>query len=135
MKKCLSAALTALFLAGCAHTSTLDWTPPVSGQKSSEGNPVVANMVAVNNGMFLFNCIPLWSGHPTSPNRQEYKIGQNKLTRATMRRQLECFLDQLKADRVEDVKMSEHSSGMMGLWIIWKRSLRGEAVAVKVEKQ
>ena len=125
----------ALVFSGCAHTSTLTWEAPVAGQKSSEGNPVVWNLSAVNNGMFLFYFIPLWSGHPTSPNRHDYKIGQNKLTRANMRRQLECLLKPLEADRVEDVKISESSSGAMGLWIIWKRSVKGEGVAVKVQKR
>ncbi len=134
MKKSLFAVITALCLAGCAHTSTLSWEPPVEGQKSSEGNPVVWNMTATNNGMFLFNFIPLWSGHPTSPNRFDYKLGQNRLTRANMRRLLECKLEPLKADRIEDVKITESASGMAGLWIIWKRSVRGEGVAVKVKK-
>ena len=134
MKRYLSVALMALFLAGCAHTSTLSWEPPVPGQKSSEGNPVVWNMSAENNGMFLFYYFPIWSGHPTSPNRFDYKLCQNKLTRANMRRLLECKLEPLKADRVEDVKITESSSGMAGLWIIWKRSVRGEGVAVKVKK-
>ena len=126
---CLAAA--ALLLAGCAQTSTLTWTKPVPGQLSSSGAPVLWNLTAVNNGMYLFYWIPLWCGYNTRPNRHDYELGKHLLTEPEMRRMLDCYLLQLKADRVEDVEYAETSSGALGLWFIWKRSMRARGVAVK----
>jgi len=134
MKKFWFAAVAAAVCAGCAHTSTLKWTPGEPGQKSSSGNPVLWNLVAVNNGMFLFNCIPLWTGYSTRPNRHDYEILKNRMTVPETRRQLDDKLKLLGADRVEDWRIEETSSGAIGLWIVWKRSVRATGVAVKVKK-
>lgn len=133
MKKSFLAAI-ALLLAGCAQTSTLHWTAPVPGQRSRSGTPVLWNLTAVNNGMYLFYFIPLWCGYNTRPNRHDYELGKHLLTEPEMRRMLDCHLQELKADRVEDVEFAESSSGALGLWIIWKRSMRATGVAVKAAK-
>ena len=134
MKNVIFAAAAALMLAGCAETSTLAWTKAEPGQLSKSGNRVLWNLSAVNNVMFLFNCIPLWTGYSTRPNRHDYELGKHLLTEPEMRRMLDCYLRELKADRVEDVEFSESSSGALGLWIIWKRSMRATGVAVKAAK-
>ncbi|MCI5778496.1 MAG: hypothetical protein MR051_01530 [Lentisphaeria bacterium] len=133
MKKSYLAAV-ALLLAGCAQTSTLQWTAPVPGQQSRSGAPVLWNLTAVNNGMYLFYFIPVWCGYNTRPNRHDYELGKHLLTEPEMRRMLDCHLQELKADRVEDVEFTESSSGALGLWIIWKRSMRATGVAVKAAK-
>ena len=135
MKKWMLLLLPILLVAvGCSHTSTLKWTPALPGQVSASGKAVKWNLVAENKGMYLFYFIPLWNGYPTRPNRHDYEIGKHLLSRPHMRRMLDCKLDKLEADHVEDVKISEKSSGMLGLWIIWMRSMRAEGVAVTLGK-
>ena len=132
MKLWFFGALLVLFCAGCAHTSTLEWQEPAANQLSSRGNPVVQNVTAVNRGMYLFNLIPLWSGYPTRPNRHEYKVFQDTLDRANMRRMMDVHLDKWGADRVEDVEIKTSSSGAFSLWIIWRRTMTATGVAVKI---
>lgn len=132
MKNIFWCILLAAAVSGCAHTSTLEWEKAAPEQVSSEGNKVLWNLTAVNRGMFLFNCIPLWTGYPTRPNRHEYKLGQNMLTRAQMRRMMDVHLDKWQADRVEDVEISSSSSGAFSLWIVWRRTMIANGVAVKV---
>ena len=131
MKRVLFAAMTLLLAAGCAHTSTLEWTPGEPGQVTSSGKKVMWNLTGVNNGMYLFNCIPLWSGYSTRPNRHDYELFQDLLTVSEMRKLLDDKLKELGADAVEDIKISESSSGAAGLWIVWKRTMRATGAAVK----
>lgn len=132
MKNLFAGIAILLLAAGCAHTSTLDWEKAAPGQRSSQGNPVVYKLSATNRGMFLFNCIPLWSGNVYGPNRHEYRLLQNTLSRPAMREMLDKNLKQMGADRVEDVEISTSSSGAFSLWIVWRRNMSAEAVAVKV---
>ena len=132
MKKIFYGMLLLILASGCAHTSTLDWSKPFPEQRSSSGKPVVWNIHAVNRGMYLFNLIPLWSGYETRPNRHEYKIGQDMLTRPAMRRMMDVHLDKWDADKVEDIQISESSSGAFSLWIVWRRTMTATGVAVKV---
>lgn len=129
---CLLGALLIIGCAGCSHTSSLSWEAPAPGQRSSSGNEVLWNLTAVNRGMYLFNLIPLWSGYETRPNRHEYKIGQDMLTRPAMRRMMDVHLDKWDADKVEDIEISESSSGAFSLWIVWRRTMTATGVAVKV---
>lgn len=131
MKKIFYGMLLLILASGCAHTSTLDWSKPFPEQRSSSGKPVVWNIHAVNRGMYLFNVIPLWSGYPTRPNRHEYKLCQDTLNRAQMRRMLVHHLDKLGADRIEDVEINSSSSGAFSLWLIWRRTMEARGVAVK----
>lgn len=132
MKHIFASALLLLFAVGCAHTSTLDWEKPYPGQRSSTGNPVVYNLKAVNRGMFLFNCIPLWSGDAGSPNQHEYDLLMDTVTRPKVRKMMELHLKKMGADKVEDLKFSTSSAGAFSLWIIWRRTAIAEGVAVKV---
>ena len=134
MKKAWLFAAVALICAGCAHTSTLEWEKGYPGQISSKGNPVVWNLAAVNRGMYLFNVLPLWSGYPTRPNRHEYELFRDTLTRAQMRRMMDVHMDKWDADVVEDVEISESSAGAFSLWIVWRRTMRATGVAVKTKK-
>ncbi|MBE6356288.1 MAG: hypothetical protein E7058_04145 [Lentisphaerae bacterium] len=133
MKHFIAAFAAMLLLAaGCAHTSTLEWEKAAPGRVSSKGNPVVYDMRATNRGMYLFNCIPLWSGNMSGPNRHEYRLLQNKLTRADMRRMFEVHREKMGFDHVEDVEIKSSSSGAFSLWIVWRRNMSATAVAVKM---
>lgn len=135
MRKFFAGAALILLAAGCAQTSTLDWSKPFPDQKSSGGNPVMWNVSATNRGMYLFNLIPLWSGYPTRPNRHEYKIGRDTLNRAQMRRMLELNLHRWEADRIEDVEVTSSSSGAFTLWLVWRRTMQARGVAVKIQPE
>ena len=131
MKKILAAVAVLVWTAGCQHTSTLTWTPGEPGQVTASGKKVKWNLTGVNNGMYLFNCIPLWCGYPTRPNRHDYELFQHLLTVPEMRKLLDDKLKELGADAVEDIKITETSSGAAGLWIVWKRSMRATGYAVE----
>lgn len=126
----LFCAAAAVMLAGCVQTSTVTWSPAIPGQKSSDGHKAVWNLHARNCGLYLFYYIPIWSGKVTRPNRGDYEIFKDNVNEWGMYRLLDSRLAMLDASRVEDVKFKSHSSGMLGLWIFWKRSMIADAVAV-----
>ena len=122
------ALLLSLFT-GCV-TSTIRHDKPVAEQVSSSGKRVIANLEAANNGVFLFYYIPLWTGAPGRPNRMDWDPFVNQLGDKYMYRMLDGYSKRLKADAVEDVRLSESSTGMLGLWIFWRRTRSASAVAV-----
>ncbi len=117
-----------VFLVDGCTTSTLEQSAPVPGQVSRSGRPVIANLKASNNGVFLFYYIPLWSGEFNRPNRQDYELFEDQIKPKFIRRMFDARCAKLKGTAVEDVKISTSSSGAMALWIFWKRSISGEAV-------
>ena len=123
-------AAALLTATGCV-TSTVERMDPVPDQTSGSGRRVIANLKAVNNGVFLFYYIPIWTGAPGSPNRRDWDLFENKLRDKHMHRMLNNYAAKLKADGVEDVQLSESSTGMLGLWIFWRRTRTATAVAVE----
>lgn len=123
----LAAAM--LIAAGC-NTSEVFMQPAVPGQTGSDGTKAVANLEASNWGLFLFYWIPLWSGNPSFPNRRDYAMFDNRVQERFMEKMLRTRAQQLKADRIEDLKIRESSTGFFSLWILWRRSMRATAVAV-----
>lgn len=132
MKKFVLAcgAVLVLATAGCMKTSTLSWSPALPEQRSKDGLPVVWNVKARNCGLYLFYFIPIWSGKVTRPNRCDYELFRHNVNEWDMYRLLDSRLKQLDAQRVEDVAIKTHSSGLLGLWIFWMRSITAEGVAV-----
>ena len=131
--KLLSAVLLLSLLCGCA-TSTMSWRQGEAKQLSSNGREVLYNLRGMNSGLFLFYCIPLWSGTPGKPNRHEYVTFENRVKPGDIHRMFESRLPQMKADLIEDVVTQESSVGWWSLGILWKRTVRGSAVAVKDAK-
>jgi len=131
MPALLAAALLAV--TGCS-TSVMTMQPPVPGQTSTTGRTVVMNLKAENRGLYLFNCIPLISGNPWRPNREDYYVFQDRLEEKYMDAMLRCRAERLKADDVEDMKIEEHSTGFFSLWTVWRRSMTATAVAVEKKK-
>ena len=127
----ISALIAVLFVSGCVKTSTLEWQPAEVGSVSSSGKPAAYYLTARNCGVYLFNVVPVWSGKVTRPNRKDYELFQDMVNYWDMRRLLDCEIHRLGAVAVEDIKMSSHSSGMLGLWIFWKKSMIATGVAVK----
>ena len=130
MATALLAALVILGLAGC-NTSTVTMLPPAEGQTASSGAKAAANLEGENWGIFLFYWIPLWSGHPGSPNRREYVVFGNRVKGKYMDMMLRQRAKQMKAETIEDLKVRESSTGVFSLWILWRRSISATAVAVE----
>ena len=130
-KAVMTVALAApiLITAGC-NTSVVTMLPPAEGQTSSSGERVVANLEGSNWGIFLFYYIPLWSGNPNRPNRRDYVTCRNRIENKYTDMMLKGWAKQLKAE-VEDVEITESSTGFFSLWILWRRSQHATAVAVK----
>lgn len=133
MRKCfVMSVLAAAVLAGSTgcNTSVVKSLPPVEGQTSSAGSRVVANLEGSNWGLFLFYYIPLWSGNPNRPNRRDYITFRNRIENKYTAGMLRGWAGQMKAD-VEDIQISDSSTGLFSLWILWRRSQTATAVAVK----
>ncbi|MBO5792430.1 MAG: hypothetical protein J6S54_08155 [Lentisphaeria bacterium] len=132
MKKNLFAVIISVLIlgSGCA-TSTLKWIPAQPGEKSSSGNKVVWDLEAVNNGIYLFYCIPIVCGHTWRPNRFDYQFFLHWINEKHALRLLNCRNKALKVDDVEDVAVVYKSNGWPGLGIIWSRSFMARGKAVK----
>ena len=134
MKKKLFLLLPLLLLTGCA-TSVCRHYAAAPGQVDSSGEAVVAELKGQNYGYFLFYGIPLWSGTAHRPNEKEWDLWKNQVRERDLRRMFARRAEQLKADEVDDVKISQKSSGFWSLWIIWRRSVTGTCVAVKEQRR
>ena len=132
-----AAALLAVLLmlpAGCV-TSTFRMTDPEPGQLSSEGHAIKKVLHGMNTGVYLFYWIPLWSGSPRHPNRHDYDLFMHQVDWKAMRRMFDKANRKLKGDGIEDFSCRESSSGAYGLWIVWKRAVRAEALCVSYRKK
>ena len=124
------ALAAAILMTAGGNTSVVTMLPPAEGQTSSSGERVVANLEGSNWGIFLFYYIPLWSGNPNRPNRRDYVTCRNRIENKYTDMMLKGWAKQLKAE-VEDVEITESSTGFFSLWILWRRSQHATAVAVK----
>ena len=122
-----------LALTGCV-TSTVRHIKAQPGEISSSGRRAVAHLEGMNSGVYLFYYIPIYSGKPGYPNRREYDTFRNNLEPKHMKIMLNKYASRLKADAVEDLKITSASSGIWTLGILWKRSIHGTATAVKTKK-
>lgn len=130
----LCAAILLLTCSGCT-TSTLKWRAPAPGEKSSSGSAVVWNLEAVNNGVYLFYYLPVFSGSSSRPNRGDYKFFRHRINERHALRLLQVNLKKLKADSLEDVTVSYNSNGWIGLGIFWSRSFNAQGKAVKKNRK
>ncbi|MBR7103806.1 MAG: hypothetical protein IKC65_02585 [Lentisphaeria bacterium] len=129
MKKKLFLLLPLLLLTGCA-TSVCRHYAAAPGQVDSSGEAVVAELKGQNYGYFLFYGIPLWCGHGYRANEGEWDLWRNMVRPRDMRGMLSLRARHLGASGISDVKITERSSGFWSLWIIWRRSVEGQAFAV-----
>jgi hypothetical protein len=132
---CMTAAVLLLAgSAGCA-TSSLKWRAARPGEKSSTGKEVLWDLEAVNNGVYLFYCIPIVCGHTKRPNRWDYQFFLHWINEKHALRLLNSRLKPLKADAVEDVSVVYRSNGWIGLGIFWSRSFMARGKAVKKSRK
>lgn len=131
-----AAALAALFLAGCVGgTSRVEYTPAYERQVSSDGFPVTANFTARNRGVYLFGCVPIWSGKPTSPNMRHYRMFHDYVSEGYNVAMIEEKLKDVQANDIRDVKSQISSAGWFSLWLVWTRTAQTRAVSVRLPKE
>lgn len=123
--------LTAFFIAGCVNTSMVEYHKPQPGEKSSSGREVVSHLEVYNTGVYLFNCLPVWSGSVYDPNVRRYRLFEDQINEWGVRRLLDTGAGKCGADRVDDIEFTSDAQGAFSLWILWRRTVRGHGVAVK----
>lgn len=132
MKK-TSLLLSALFLAcfgsGCV-TSTLKYIPAEPGSVSKSGAPVNYVIEGMNSGVYLFYCIPLWTGNPRRPNQRDYDLFRHRINDKAIYRMFDVAAKRMRSARYEDAVVTQRSTGVWTLFIVWKRSVHGRAVLI-----
>ena len=133
MKRISLLSAAALLLAFCGSgcvTSTLKYTPADPGTKSSNGSPVSYVVEGMNSGVYLFYCIPLWTGNPRNPNQRDYDLFRHRIDDKAIYRMFDVAAQRMHSARYEDAVITHRSSGVWTLWIVWKRSVHGRALLV-----
>ncbi len=134
MKKLLVLLPALLLLSGCfGGTSKVEILPPHDGQVTADGLPVTANIRSFNRGMYLFNWLPIWSGRPDLPNQRRYRTFRNYVKEGYNVIMMEQAVSKrVKSAELRDIHSEYHTSGMWSLWILWNRTLKTSAAAVKI---
>lgn len=125
----LASALLLPLCFGCV-TSTLKITPAAPGRVSRSGKPVEYSLEGMNTGVYLFYCIPLWTGNPRYPNQRDYDVLRHRIDDKAIYRMFDAANARRRTGGVEDVTVVSHSSGIWSLGILWKRSVHGRGVLV-----
>ena len=142
MKKSFSASLSGIFfvifvclcaavLSGCCHAQV--FTEPVPADtKAPAGKQAVAYGSARNNGYYLFNKYPLYTGHTYNPNRKDYHTFHDDIKpQVNAAMLLRTMKQQYKAEELADVEHWETNYGYFSLWIIWRKTITTTAIGVK----
>ena len=130
MKKCLFLLCLILLCSGCT-TSVCRHYKVAPESLSSSGRIAVAGIRGQNTGCYLFNFIPVWSGKPHRPNEKKWSMWRDYVRKRDIRKMFAVRARQLGADDIEDFSVTEESSGLWSLRIIWTRTISGQCVAVK----
>ena len=125
-------AAAAIILNGCCHVQV--HTEPVT----TPDNPVPSEYQVVsygkvnNSGYYLFNVLPIYTGHPGHPNRKDYRAFNDDIRPQVNAAILMSEMQRLyKAEKLADVEHQESSWGYFSLWILWRKNITTTAVGVK----
>ena len=110
-----------LSLTGCVGSTSLYRVEAVPADyPAMENRKVVGVVYAENRGAFLFNCIPLWSGHPTFVNRRDHRTFRNYLKPGYTEMTLEIARKNTPgAQMVSGAETSRYHSAAFSLWTVW----------------
>lgn len=142
MKKYLKRQISALLIAGtaaivlsaCSHSQV--FTEPLDANTPAPaGMQAVAYGRAQNSGYYLFNVLPLHTGHPYHPNRKDYRAWHDdikpEVNAGTLLYSMKSLYD---AEELADVEHQESSWGYFSLWILWRKTITTTAVGLKTIK-
>ena len=139
MKKYLKKQISALFIAGtaaiilsgCSHSQV--FTEPLpANTPAPKDMQAVAYGRAQNSGYYLFNVIPLHTGHPYHPNRKDYRAWNDDITPEVNAGMLLYSMKRLYgAEELASVEHQESSWGYFSLWIIWRKTISTTATGLK----
>lgn len=128
---CLFAVSIAVFTAGCNHVQVATQPFPANAKEQNGFKPL-AYGTARNCGYYLFNVIPLHTGHPRHPNRKQYHAFHDDIRPAVNANILQNEMRRLyKADQLVNVKHTESSWGYFSLWLVWRKAITTTAIGVK----
>ena len=127
----LAAVISAALFAGCSHSQV--FTEPLSANTPAPaGMQAVAYGRAQNSGYYLFNVIPLHTGHPYHPNRKDYRAWNDDITPEVNAGMLLYSMKRLyDAEKLVDVEHQESSWGYFSLWIVWRKTISTTATGLK----
>lgn len=136
MKKLFLALILAsglTFLTGCI-TSTVQ--PTVRYRQnhpvSASGKRVIADIEATNYASFLFGFIPIVGGSHTLPNAWQYHMWTNTVTNRKTKYMMNWYAKRvMKADGIENVKITHETIGWPTLWIVTWRKIHATAQVVE----
>ena len=128
------AGIAAVVFAGCCHSQV--FTEPLSvNTPAAKGMQAVAYGSAQNSGYYLFNVIPLYTGHPYHPNKKDYRAWHDDIKPEVNAGMLLYSMKTLyDADKLADVVHQESSWGYFSLWIVWRKTIYTTATGLKVVK-
>ncbi len=133
MKKLLLPLLTAVMLTGCI-TSTVEPTreyKPMS-KFSEKGNMVVADISGTNYTSYLFGLFPIVGGRWTFPNAWQYNMWENTVSPRKTRFMMNWYATKvMKADGIENLKITTDTIGWPTLWIVSWRIVHASAQVIK----
>ena len=127
----LFAGTAAVMLSACSHSQV--FTEPLEANTPAPGGmQAVAYGRAQNSGYYLFNVIPLHTGHPYHPNRKDYRAWHDDITPEVNAGMLLYSMKRLyDAEKLIDVEHQESSWGYLSLWIIWRKTISTTATGLK----
>ena len=128
------AVLAAIIFNGCCHSQV--FTEKLSAATPAPaGKQAVAYGRAQNSGYYLFNVLPIYTGHPYHPNRKDYRAWHDdikpEVNAGTLLYSMKSLYD---AEELADVEHQESSWGYFSLWILWRKTITTTAVGLKTIK-
>lgn len=125
------ASLSLLFLlCGCMGGTSIVTVDPAPSGTEYQGRQVLGFIQAENRGMYLFGCIPLWSGKPHKPNYRQFTMFRNYLKQGYMDQMLMDEGRLMKAEKIVVANQTTQSSGWFSLWLVWNKQMFAEGIAL-----
>lgn len=133
MKKLLFSLIGAVMLAGCV-TSTVEPTmeyKPMS-KFTEKGDMVVADISGTNYTSYLFGLFPIVGGSWTLPNAWQYNMWTDTVSNRKTQSMMNWYATKvMKADGIENLKITRDTIGWPTLWIVSWRTVHATAQVIK----
>lgn len=133
MKRNLFVFALMLLLAGCV-TSTVQPTVQYKefSKFSPKGDMIVADIEGTNYTSYLFGVLPIVGGSWGRPNAWQYNMWQDTVSNRKTRYMMNWYATKvMKADGIENLKITRDTIGWPTLWIVSWRTVHASAQVVK----